>query len=245
MIADVVTVMWKDWKELLRQGGSPRRGWVSLAIVVGAFGIFMPLQFGRGWVETPAMLIYWAWVPLFLVGGSVADSFAGERERHTLETLLASRLSDRAILFGKFGAGVAYGWGLTMVSLIVGLVTVNVAYGRGELLLYAAPIFLGAVGVSLLGSGLVASIGVLISLRAPTVQQAMQRLSLGVMVVVFTPLLLSQVLPLDVRLRLGEALQAVDTIGVLVIAGAILIGLNAVFLSAAMARFRRARLILD
>jgi len=31
-----------------------------------------------------------------------------ERERHTLETLLASRLSDRAILFGKNGAAIGY-----------------------------------------------------------------------------------------------------------------------------------------
>lgn len=245
MMSDVLSVMWKDWKELLRQGGSMRRGLVSLALILGVFGIFMPLQFGRAWVETPAMLIYWAWVPLFMVGGSVADSFAGERERHTLETLLASRLSDRAILFGKFSVGVAYGWGLTTLSLIVGLVTVNIAYGQGELLLYPAPIFIGAIVLSLLGSALIASIGVLISLRAPTVQQATQRLSIGIMVVVFAPVLLSQILPLDWRLRIGEALQTVDVSGIVVIAVVILIGLNVLFLSIAMARFRRARLILD
>jgi ABC-2 type transport system permease protein len=245
MMSDVLSVMWKDWRELLRQGGSVRRGWISLAIILGAFGIFMPLQFGRSWVETPAMLIYWAWVPLFLVGGSVADSFAGERERHTLETLLASRLSDRAILFGKFSVSVAYGWGLTTLSLIVGLVTVNIAYGQRELLLYPAPIFIGAIVLSLLGSALVASIGVLISLRAPTVQQALQRLSVGIMVVVFAPILLSQILPLDWRLRIGETLQRADVTGIVVIAVAILIGLNVLFLSMALARFRRARLILD
>lgn len=244
MIADVVTVMWKDARELLLGGGT-RRGWLSLLIVIGVFGIFLPLQFGRGWIETPLMLVYWAWIPLFMVSSSVSDSFAGERERHTLETLLASRLSDRAILFGKFCTAVCYGWGLTVVSLLVGLVTINVAHGRGELLLYPAPIFLGAVVLSLLMSSLTASIGVLVSLRAATVQQAAQRLSLGVMIVVFAPILIVQVLPAEWQARIVQALQNTDFTGLAVIVVAILVALNALFLTAAMARFRRARLILD
>ena len=36
----------------------------------------------------------------------IADGIPGERERHTLETLLASRLSDRSILLGKVMAAV-------------------------------------------------------------------------------------------------------------------------------------------
>jgi ABC-2 type transport system permease protein len=245
MIADAWTVMWKDWKELLRSGGGPRRGWVSLAIIIGAFGIFMPLQFGREWVETPASLLFWAWVPLFLVSSSVADSFAGERERHTLETLLASRLSDRAILLGKFSASVGYGWGLTMVSLIAGLVTVNVVHGRGQLLIFPAPILAGIFVLSLLASGLVASVGVLISLRASTVQQATQRLSLGIMLLVFAPMVVIQVLPLEWKARIGEALLHANYIGIAATASVILVVLNVIFISAAMARFQRARLILD
>ena len=244
MIADVATVMWKDARELIFAGGA-RRGWLSLLIVIGVFCIFLPWQFGRSWVETPLMLVYWAWIPLFMVSSSVSDSFAGERERHTLETLLASRLSDRAILFGKFCTAVCYGWGLTVVSLLVGLVTINVAHGRGELLLYPAPIFLGAVVLSLLMSALTASIGVLVSLRAATVQQAAQRMSLGVMIIAFGPVLILQVLPVGWRAGVVQALQNTDFTGLAVIVVAILVALNALFLTAAMARFRRARLILD
>jgi len=72
----------------------------------------------------------WAWVPLFLVMGVIAYSFAGDRERHTLETLLASRLSNRAILLGKIAAAVGYALRVTLLSLAAGLVTVNVAHGR-------------------------------------------------------------------------------------------------------------------
>ena len=71
-----------------------RGGRFSLVILVGVFGVFLPLQSGAEWVQSPATVFYWGWVPLMLVGGAVADSFAGERERHTLETLLASRLPD-------------------------------------------------------------------------------------------------------------------------------------------------------
>lgn len=104
MIADFMTVMWKERKEVLEQGGA--RGRMGLVIIVGAFGVFLPLQMGRARVESPVALVYWAWVPLFLVISVVADSFAGERERHTLESLLAARLSDRTILFGKAGAAI-------------------------------------------------------------------------------------------------------------------------------------------
>ena len=52
-----------------------------------------------------------------MVSSLVADSFAGERERHTLETLLASRLPDRAILAGKLLVPVAVAWGAALLAL--------------------------------------------------------------------------------------------------------------------------------
>lgn len=127
MTRDILTVMWKEWKELLWAGGLLRGGRVSLLIMLAIFGVFLPYQTGRAWVESAAPLFYWAWLPLMLVAGVVADSFAGERERHTLETLLASRLPDRAILVGKLAAAVTYGWGLVLAMLGLSLVTVNVA----------------------------------------------------------------------------------------------------------------------
>ena len=49
----------------------------------------------------------------FFIGPEVPDPLPRERERHTLETLLASRLSDRAILLGKIGAAVGFEWVIT------------------------------------------------------------------------------------------------------------------------------------
>ncbi|HEY5573791.1 MAG TPA: hypothetical protein VIK64_12300, partial [Anaerolineales bacterium] len=78
MIADIWTIVWKESKEILLQRGNLRGGWVGLLVFIGVFGIFMPLQSGPDWVESPAGLFVWGWVPFLLVSGVVADSFAGE-----------------------------------------------------------------------------------------------------------------------------------------------------------------------
>jgi len=243
MIADIRVVMWKEWKEIMSGGGS--RGRMGVFIFVGILGIFLPLQMGRVTVESPIMLAYWTWVPLFLVSSVIADSFAGERERHTLETLLASRLSDRAILFGKVGAAMGYGIILTWLSLLLGLVTVNIAFGQSELLFYSAMMGLGIVVLSLLGAGLASGAGVLISLRAATARQAQQTLSLAMMILFFVPTFGVQALPEEWRARLFETFMAMDITGLVVTAMVILAVLNVGLLVAAMGRFRRARLILQ
>jgi ABC-2 type transport system permease protein len=51
----------------------------------------------------------------------LGDAIAGERERHTLETLLASRISDRAILLGKVIVTTGYAWGTALLGLLFGL----------------------------------------------------------------------------------------------------------------------------
>ena len=163
MMADIGTVLWKEWREILSWGGS--RGKAGVLIFIGVFGILMPLEMGPAWVESPALLAYWAWVPMLLVISVIADTFAGERERHTLETLLASRLPDRAILLGKVAAAVGYGAGVTWLSLLLGLVTVNLAVRHGGMLLYSPTVALEILGLSLTSAMLAASGGALVSLR--------------------------------------------------------------------------------
>ena len=151
MITDILTVALKEIKELpyLRRDKS-RNNLFTLIIFIGVFGIFLPLQTGKEWVTSPLNLLYWAWLPFMLVGTTMVDAFAGERERHTLETLLASRLSDRAILFGKILAGVIYGLAMTFMCILLGLATVNVAFGKDGLLFFPLAIGLGVLAVVLL-----------------------------------------------------------------------------------------------
>jgi ABC-2 type transport system permease protein len=67
----------------------------------------------------------------------ISDAIAGERERHTLETLLASRISDQAILLGKVLVTVGYNWGMTLFCLLLGSVVVNLSQGLAQWVFYA------------------------------------------------------------------------------------------------------------
>jgi len=211
-------------------------------------GIYLPLQIGRALVEGPWSLVASVFIPMMSVGMMIPESFAGERERHTLGTLLASRLPDRAILFGKVAVAVGYAWGMALMLLLVSLVMVNVTHWDGQVLLYTPIMALANVALSLLMASLVASLGVLISLRAATVQGAQQNL----MAATLFPLVLLQMIPLlllnvvpDGRAHLKELVAAANPTQIMLIVMAVLVVLDAGLLVAAMARFKRARLILD
>lgn len=246
MIADLLTMMWKEWKELLMQQGGSRKGLLPMVIVpLGILGALLPWQMGRAWVESPMSLAMWAWLPLMLMSSLIADSFAGERERHTLETLLASRLTDRVILFGKMGAVVSYGWGMTLVGILLGLMTVNLAHGHGEILLYSWKFALAILGVSLLGAWLAAGAGVLVSLRAATVRQAQQKLMIAIMLLLFAPVYGIKALPTEWQKRIAEALMAGGTVRLVLTLVVILAVVDLSLIAASVSRFQRARLILE
>ena len=97
-------------------------------VVVIIFGIFAPLIAGRLWLDYPIVQWLWSWLPLAMSAGMVADTFAGERERDTLEALLASRLPDRAIVLGKVAAVAVYGWAITLICWLAGWLSVRLAY---------------------------------------------------------------------------------------------------------------------
>jgi ABC-2 type transport system permease protein len=217
---------------------------MSLVILIVIFGIILPLQNGREWVSSPISIVVWGWMPFLWVSGIVADSFAGERERHTLESLLSTRLSDRAILFGKLLAALLYGCILTWIILLVSLITVNIVYGRGELMLFSTSLSIGAILFSVLVSGLAASIGVLVSLRAGSVRQAQQLMSVG-MLVLFIPLMLVQFLPLTLRQSLIRGADNIDPAQAVVWVGLGLLVLDGFLTAVGMYLFQRSKLILD
>lgn len=243
MIVDIWTMIWKEWRELLFVRGSRRGMILSLLPSVLLFGIIVPSQGGRLWLESPLPLGFSGWLPLLPVIATVADAFAGERERHTLETLLASPLSEPAILFGKVGAVVGYGWVLTLLILLVGLVTVNFVYG-GELLLYPATSALGCIVLSLLTATLAASVGILVSFRAATVRQATQQLVFVSIALTWVPFFGFSLLPQSWQVNLLKTLTT-DSIKVFLLIVIVLVVLDVGLLLMALARFRRSRLILD
>jgi ABC-2 type transport system permease protein len=250
MLADAWIVMVKEWREVLVRGMGLRGtvGFFGLILIV--FGVAIPVRAGRLWVEIPWMALVFSWLPLMLVMAVVADSFAGERERHTLETLLASRLSDSSILYGKVAAAVAFAYGMLLLVSAMSIVTVNVAVAdRQGLLLWAGGETFGVVVLGLLLTVLCATIGVMVSLRSETVRQANLRLSMGL--IVFFPavgFLLGSVwtlLPPGIQLTILSAVELWQPAQVLAVIALALVLIDAALLRVASRLFVRSRLILD
>lgn len=244
MITDVITVALKELREIFTFGDARGRGKFSLVILILVFGIIIPLQNGREWVTSPMNIMVWGWMPFLWVSGVVADLFAGERERHTLEALLATRLSDQAILFGKLLAVLLYGFTLTWVIMIASLITVNIGFGKDGLLFYPVEMLLSALVFSILISGLSASIGVLVSLRAGSVRQAQQMMSAG-MLVLFLPIMLIQFIPRAWLESVGEMVENVQPLQVAVWIAVGLLALELILIAIARRMFQRSKLILD
>jgi ABC-2 type transport system permease protein len=243
MMTDMWAVMWKERKGLLWHSGRRWRIILSPLISFAMVAIYFPLQAGRGWVDGPESLFCLIF-PLVLVGMTIPESFAGERERHTLATLLASRLPDRAILLGKMAVSVAFGWGMALFALLVSLVTVNVAnavQGDSGFLFYSWRMLMADLGLSLLLAITVSGAGVLISLRSSTVQEAQQILMSAFMI---PPMIVGFVF-IALHNRIGEPPSWLNLTTAGLIAAGVLAVLAAALTLAAMARFQRARLMLD
>jgi len=245
VIHDIWTVVWKEWKEFRDQLLSLRRGGLSAIILALILGVVAPVQLGVEWVQSRLIVGYWSFLAATMVSSLIADSVAGERERHTLETLLASRLSDSAILIGKIIAAVLYGVGFAVVNLLLGLIAVNVAHSDDELILFAAQRFIVTVVLTILASLLMAGIGVFISLRASTVKQAQQAFGIAIIVLTMGPLLLFNALGDETRRAIINRLSGVGETRIEAYVVATLLVLSAVVIGGALARFKRGKLVLD
>lgn len=244
MIVDMITVAGKELREIFTFGDARGRSKFSPLILILIFGIVFPLQNGRDWVESPISIMVWGWMPFLWVSGIVADLFAGERERHTLESLLATRLSDQSILFGKLLAALTYGFTLTWAILLASLVTINIGFGGNGLLFFPFEMTLGALVFSILVSGLSASIGVLVSLRAGSVRQAQQMMSAG-MLVLFLPFMLIQFVPEGWMAAVGSILVDIEPLQIAIWIAVMLVVIEAILMAIAIRLFQRSRLILD
>jgi ABC-2 type transport system permease protein len=240
MIGDTLTVMWKEKKSLFQIRGSRMRFLMVLASPV-LLATVLPLTWGPRWLEQVPPLAISALIAVLLVMMLIPESIAGERERHTMSTLLASRLPDQAILFGKMIPAIGVAWVTAILAVILSLVTTNIAHGRGELLFFTAPIALGSLAISLLMAILTAGLGVFVSLRAATSQEASQIL----MALILVPAMVLQVVPLLFRDQMGRVIESIDGPQVLAIILAILVVADIAVMLAAVNRFQRSRLSLD
>lgn len=249
MISDTWTIVRKELKELVVARTCRSASCITMLVFLILFGIIAPWRLGHTWLNDPQVFLVWVFLPIPLVISAAAESFAGERERHTLETLLASPLSDRAILTGKIIAAVLYGWLSSLAVLLLGLITINLVHFTDGFLVYAPLLGIGSLTLGLLASALTACIGVLVSLRVTTVRQAQLTLTLLLTLLGFALAVVWAIglhlLPTGLRLHTALGLP-LPSITLLIAALALMLLIaNAVLFAAAAHSFRRAQLLAD
>jgi ABC-2 type transport system permease protein len=245
-MADIVTIIAKELKEYWKARGSLRARLISFLPLLIIFGIYFPLQQREMWAEAPFVPgMYFMWLPFVLAGGTAADSFAGERERHTLETLLATRLSDRDIFLGKVLAVTIYSLGVTWAAAVLALITLNVTRGGGPFYMFGASALALIVVGGLLFGLLMTAIGVLASLRAASVRAAAQWFSVMTLVLFIGGPLVLQALPAPIRDAIGRALETANLTAVGIAAALAVLAVDVALLAVGIARFQRTRLILE
>lgn len=119
LVLDSWTIIVKEWREwcCIRA----RFGWGVLILLIVVWSFAAPVLLGGLMLGSLLVPVVWAALPIILTGAMITDSIAGERERQTLETLLASRLPDRAILLGKVVAITLLGWLLLTLGALPGI----------------------------------------------------------------------------------------------------------------------------
>jgi len=234
MWRDVRVVFWKEWKALADQlGGDSRVGlWMVAALFIG-LSTFAAVFAGPDWVESPLALVNYP-----LLAASIAI--------HTLETLLASRLSDRAIVVGKILAAVVPAFVAGLVLFALGIVAVNLNPDQSgpfvvppRLLLWSTVALIGLLPL------LVAGAGVLVSLRASTVRRAQQMLGFAIVAAVLIPFVVMMAAPGWVREDLITTVSSADPgrLVLAVLSAAVLLAF--ILQGIAITRFRRGRVPLD
>jgi len=243
---DIMTIVEKELKEFWQARGGLRSRLLSFLPLLLVFGIYMPLQQREMWTAAPIVPgIWFTMLPLFLAGGTAADSFAGERERHTLETLLATRLSDRDIFVGKVLATVIYCVGLVWSCALLGLIALNVTRASSPVFMYSASVLALIIVGSMLLSVLMTGIGVLVSLKAASVRAAAQIFSFATLAIFLGGPLLLQALPDSAQEAVARSLSSGSLTTLGVVAGLVILVADVVVLALGVARFQRTHLILE
>ncbi len=249
-MSDVATVMGKELLEMRRGSGSQgARSLAGLVVLVLVFSVIVPFLTGADSFGGMGTLVIGPMVAAVWALTSVPDAFVGERDRHTLETLLTTRLPDRAILLGKVLANVASASLIGIVAIVLSILAGNV----GGVLRHdqdgiEVPWLEGGIGVvaTILTALLLCNLAILVALRASSAMNAQRAMGLGLAGFV---LLLSwgvQALPQGVQSDLSTVADDIEglSVGALVGLGiAVYVVVNAALVAVTLARFTRPKLV--
>lgn len=247
---DIGAVAWKELSEVRAGRGQGERSMAGIVLVTLFVAVVIPFSAGTAQFGGMGVMIIGSLVAAMWVLTSVPDSFAGERDHRTLETLLATRLPAEAILLGKLLASVAVAAALGTVAIVLAVVASDVGtvvHGdAGDAL--SVPwldVGLGVVLAALVAFAL-SNVGILVALRASSAMVAMRELGLGLAGVVFAISFGLHALPSGASSDLADVAADIGSLSpwLLALATAVVfVALNAVLFAVTRARFTRPKLI--
>ena len=161
-----------------------------------------------------------------------------------LKPCLASRLPDLSIFSGKILTGMVYAGTLFPASLLIGAVTVNLAHpSTTGIQFYHAAMFLQVLALHYLSLILVASIGMLVSMKSNSVKSAYQKIAIVILVLALTPSLTIGLLSPNARTQLTQLItQPQLGLGALIAALVMLIA-DVILFIICLSNFKRSQLL--
>lgn len=187
---EVWTMMRKEFAEL----GGNRRFLLVFLIAVLAMGFIPSLTYthhhaGLGGIGVTFLALYIPFAAVIVVANTAPDLVLHERVGHTLDYLLTTRLSDRAIFGGKVVTAFLVGYAAAMLAVGVQLLAVAILSRNGLHWLYLAVPSARIIvfGVTAGASLYVAVVGTFVALRVGEQRAAymVTILSVGLLAVPF------------------------------------------------------------
>lgn len=227
---DIILVCRKELAELFAPKSGRRAHVVTMAAQTAVFGGLIPYFMAPLWLnETPALSFIFLLLPLALSASQSALVFAGEKERGTLESLLATPLSMPSLFFGKALSVLVQVYAIVAASTALSLGALNLwvrNQGLEGTFFYSGPALFALLGLSLALAIFATSAGVVVSLSSASVRAAQMTTTL-ISLLCLLPLMAGWV---TIRFEWGVVLPAT----------AILLIVDAAVTVLALARFSRA-----
>jgi ABC-type Na+ efflux pump permease subunit len=247
---DITTVVWKELSEVRSGNGQGRRAAGGIAIASVFVAIVLPFSAGAEKFGGMGAMMIGAIIGMMWVLTSVPDSFAGERDHRTLETLLATRLPADAILAGKLLASVVVAVVLGTVAIVLSVISANVGsivHGGADSAVSVPwlDMGLGVVLVTLAAFALT-NVGILVALRASSAMVAMRELGIGLAATVFAVSFAVHSLPKGASTDLADAATEIGSLSPVALAAlvaVVFVAVNAVLFGVTRARFTRPKLV--
>ena len=243
-------MLWKEWLGIKSMFLPPNfflSGIWGLMVVIIAFGIYEPFKTGPDWIFSPIMLFSSVILIPFCISGTMTpDSFAGERERHTLEPLLATPLSDQVLLYGKIVFPASLGWTASMVAMLAGIFAANNFTLSSNLFMSRIDTILFTSVGSLAFSIFITILGVAASLHALNVMQAQLKLATAIFPLLLIPaFLIGPFSPIQLRSAASQLLLSISVNHLLLWVTVGTMAVNGILVMITQARFHRKELIMD